>query len=469
MRKSIALMALAGLAAVAGVPMAAPVSVSTAAMVSGQRMSPPDSILFRNGQVVEGTILSETDTHVKIRVKVAGIEAETEYAKSEILKIQRGVKTDAPKPEATPAPDAKVKAASTPASASGKKSVYVVELEGIFGEDITQTPIRQAIADAKQHQPDYLVVVLNNDWTTDGGLSKLPEEAGQFDLLFRAEDLDPIFTREIPTEWDKQPELVFWVKTAMGGAAFLPLISPNIYFHSEGRMGGIGGVDFLFGSTGDEVVRQKQYSLRMGHAEGMAITGGYPPELVRAMAWVQYELSVSFEGDTPVYHERLPEPGETLLTDNPFKDPDTLEQRVTGEGNDVLTLKAEMARKLKVSKGTVDTMEDLLFQLGIQRNYELIDGRSDEIMKSWRDQMATYGKTIRRMWAEFREIQVEPPGEYRERTQARSRQMKKLDEIIRFIEKYEECRDPRAEGVPDKTSLEIIREQIKLEQLKDKK
>jgi hypothetical protein len=257
----------------------------------------------------------------------------------------------------------------------------------------------------------------------------------------------------------------------MGGAAFVPLSCPNIYFHSQAKMGGLGGLDIFYGSTGDEVVRQKMYSLWGATARGMAIAGGYDPKIVKAMMLLEYELSYSMDGDTPIFHERPPEPGEFILSDNGMKDEnvDSLRDRVTGEGNDVLTLKADTAEKLKVSKGTVDTLEDLMYRLGIGRNHTIINGRGEAVMEQWRRGVATYGRDLRRMWQEFDEIQVEPPGEYRERTQARGRQQRKIDEIIRLIGKYEEGLDPRREGVPGKNDLEIIKKRIQLEQMQDKR
>lgn len=440
-----------------------------AATTSAYTFASNDMLILRSGQIVEGTFISETDTHVVFRVRVGGIEADATYAKADILKVERGLpKEEAPKKVET-------RATTTVASrepGSDLKSVYVLELKGWFGTDISQTPIRDAMRDARRHQPDYLIVVMNNDWSLYEGLQQLTDDTMvRLSDVIRAEEIAPIFFQEVAREWEKKPEVVFWVKNAMGGAAFIPLSCPTIYFHSRGKMGGLGGLDIYYGSTGDEVVRQKMYSAWGATARAMAIQGGYDPRLVKAMMLLEYELSYSMDGDTPVYHERLPEPGEFLLTDNGRKEEyaDTLRQRVTGEGNDVLTLRADVAEKLKVSKGTVDTLEDLLYRLGIGRNHTIINGRGEAILEQWRRGVAMYGRDLRRMWQEFEEIQVEPPGGYRERTQARGRQQRKLDEIIRHIERFEEALDPRPEGVPDKHTLEIIKKRIQLEQMQDRR
>ena len=106
--------------------------------------------------------------------------------------------------------------------------------------------------DAKKFEPDVLVVVMDNDWSMAlvNGLAEqdLSDEFSNFDQFSIADKIEPLFTERIETEWSKQPRLVFWVKQAMGGAAFLPFTSPEIYFSRDARLGGIGYLDRLFGS-----------------------------------------------------------------------------------------------------------------------------------------------------------------------------------------------------------------------------
>ena len=106
-----------------------------------------DILIFRNGNVRNGTILSETPTSVKFKGVVSGIDYTTDYPKSDILEIKHGVKAAAgagtPDPKTTPVPAAKAPAVTDDGIA--KKNVYWVDLKGVFGEDISQTPIRQAL------------------------------------------------------------------------------------------------------------------------------------------------------------------------------------------------------------------------------------------------------------------------------------------------------------------------------------
>lgn len=370
--------------------------------------------------------------------------------------------------------DAKA-AASNPGTGVPAKKVYTVDLSGIFGQDISQTPIRQAVKDAKKLEADYIIFTIDNDWSMQGGMGEdKPDDAGAFDELFRAEAMETTFTEEIQHEWasDKQPQVIFWVKKAMGGACFLPFNAKTIYFSSEGKMGGIGGLERIFGQMGDQVVREKQFSLRLKHAEGRAIQGGYDPLIVRAMARTEYVLSYHVVGGKPEFLERMPvNPDEILLTDDGDEQngrKDSIQELARGEGNDCLTLTAKLAYDLGVSKGTVDTMEDLLFQLGISRNHTMVKSQSAQIMKTWRDGLESARRQLPKLWEQVGKVEVKAPGQYQQRTQARGARKKLLNDMQAIERKYEEALNPRALRVPGIADIDTLKKQIDLEQLADK-
>jgi len=464
----------------------APALFSSAALLSAPspasaQDATKDTVIFRDGKTVQGTILEETPTTVKMKVTIAGITSDATYQKSEILSVVKAVApatpAEAPKTDPKPAVgSANPPKATTPAEPqSDKKKVYVMKLTGWFGEDISETPIRNALKDAKSEGADYIVMDLDNDWSMKhfGKMGDIKDDAGAFDQLFRAEKMETIFTEEI-TRWEKQPTVVIWVKKAMGGAAFLPFLSRNIYFHSEGKMGGIGHLQAIFGSTGDKVVQEKQFALRLAHAEGKAIDGGYDPRIVDAMARDEYVLSVRFVGGKPELLERMPEsPDEILLTDD-GKDAnaDDEETLARGEGNDCLTLRADIAYKLGISKGTADTLEDLVYQLGLSRTSQTVTGQSDNIMKVWRDGIEDAKRQLPKMWDEANnEVKVKNPGGYKERTEARGRKKKIFSDMQQIEKKYEEALSPHRippKGLPDWNDLETMKKRLELEQLADK-
>jgi hypothetical protein len=300
------------------------------------------------------------------------------------------------------------------------------------------------------------------------------DDDGAFDELFRAEAMETTFTEEIQHEWaaDKQPQVVFWVKKAMGGACFLPFNARTIYFSSEGKMGGIGGLEQIFGQMGDKVVREKQFSLRLKHAEGRAIQGGYEPLIVRAMARTEFVLSYHMVGGKPEFLERMPEaPDEILLTDDGDQQAgrkDSIQELARGEGNDCLTLTAKVAYDLGVSKGTVDSMDDLLFQLGVARNHVILKGQSPQILKTWRDGLDSARRQLPKLFKSFREVEVKPPAQYQQRTQARGKRKSILTEMQGIETKYEEALNPHQVRCPNKSEIDTIKKSIDLEQLADK-
>lgn len=349
--------------------------------------------------------------------------------------------------------------------------VYYMELNGEFGYDISQTPIREAMRDARNQNAD--VVIIRIDTTPKRSeFEPLPDDKQNFDEMFRAQDVLPIFTDEIRREWTKKPRLVFWVKKAMGGGAFLPFVAPEIYMTSDARIGGIGGIGVMYGGTGDEVVRQKQYSLRMARAEGYFIAGGYDPKIVRAMAEPAYVLSYRLEGGRPVFLERLPErPDEFVLTTD---EPDTMQAQVRGQTRSVLTLTADVARAIGASKGTVDNLDDLLFQLGLSRSHTMINGRANRIMEGWKRDLELASKEITKGVEELARASENQGGgnTFEARTQNRGKQIRQINDIIARLKRFGEAFGPRwhnENGVPPISQFEIQKEQLELQQLVDKK
>ncbi|MFM7242858.1 MAG: hypothetical protein ACKO40_01610 [Planctomycetaceae bacterium] len=348
--------------------------------------------------------------------------------------------------------------------------VYFMELTGEFGYDITQTPIRDAMRDARNQNADVVIVKIDTT-PKQSEFERLPDDKQNFDELFRAQEVLPIFTDEIRREWSKKPRIVFWVKKAMGGAAFIPFVAPEIYMTSDAKVGGIGGIGVMLGSTGDEVVRQKQYSLRMARAEGYFIAGGYDPKIVRAMAEPKYVLSYRLEGGKPVFLERLPErPDEFVLTTD---EPDSMEAEVRGQTRSVLTLTADTARAIGVSKGTVDNLDDLLFQLGLSRSHTMIQGRSARIMEGWKRDIELAAKEIRKGVEELsRGAEGQGGNTFEARTQARGKQIRQINDIIARLKRFGEAFGPRwhnENGIPPISQFETQKEQLELQQLVDKK
>lgn len=428
--------------------------------------SSEDELILKSGKILKGELIEESETEVKFRIMIGSLSAVRTYPRSEVLAVTRGSEGGEAQAEPT---DSSQSASMENKDSQEGPSVYVMDLKGEWGRDISVPPIREMLKDAKQYHPDIVVIVLDNLFEDELGNDFADDKNPRFDI-FAAEEIEPLFTHEVPVDWGYEPRWVVWVKNAMGGAALLPFNFKEIYFAPEGRMGGLGYLVFSWGNMGDKVVREKQLSLRLGHIEGMAIRGGYDPRIIRAMSEMRMEMCYSMEGGKAVLHTRLPEsPSETLLTDNGTLDEyrDDMQSRVRGNTNDALTLKADLAQVLGVSKGTVSSMDELMWELGYERDAKMLPSKSDRIAESWKNALVRAERQMPRLMRDFSEIQVQ--GDYNERRSARSRQIAKLEQLIRLIRKYDGVLNPRRYGVPAEPQLQVQIETIKQEQIKDRR
>jgi len=430
-----------GLAAVA-IPAALTTTLTAGVAMAddSQESEHLDRVTLRNGRVVEGRITKETDTQIEMVVIVSGIEAPTTYPKSDIVSIERAVV----KPVAAPSRGSGATTTSrsrtgtnTDASVpEGSAVVYHLPLKGhLMGEPfggipylfeagrrdvISRTPLEEAIDDAMSYNPAVIVIEVSVD------------SPGGFDGLFVTEGVAPIFEEA----QRNGARIVFWVQRAVQGAAFLPMLSPEIYFKPDGVLGGIG--DLGDADFGDEAVTEKQISLRLGHAEGIAIQNGYEPALVRAMAREQNWLAVRWKGGQPEYIEHEPRPvdgtGWEILTDNGAG---ANADKSSFEGNDVLNLDATLAEKLLFSKGTAGSMEDLVSMLDIGRDYTVIKGRGEREIDEWQDRVARAVDTLFSLDA----LQDGASGKVANKEEA-GRVIRELEQVRSILTVYEEVLDP---------------------------
>lgn len=462
--------------------LARPDDGATGATPASTPAATQDTLIFRNGNSVTCTILEETETSVKVRIAVAGMSTETAYPKSDILEIKRAPKVEggAPVPmkpmKAEPSPIAPVAvgaplaAAASPSDgdaaldkdgkpiAPGTLKVYLVSFGGQFGREVSKTPVQKWMDDVVKAQPDVLVVRFDHSFVEMGSdkidFAHIGEKNAVYAQLIKAQDIDTLITDRIAGDpaFKVKPRVVAWVNRALGGGAFLPFVFPEIYFTSDGHMGGIGGLDQLFKSTGDEVAQRKQQSLRLSWIVGLCQKGGHDSRIVRAMVWSPYILSYRPSGGQVEWLEdKMPDgPGWfTIKDDGPVKPEhaDSDEDKVRMKGNDFLTLNANTAEIIGFSKGTADTADDLLFKMGVTRNYALLKSRASAIFGDWAEQVGKAEQEFDRLWRKHNGVQVRAPAGYQERTAARGEQKKILLQMRSLLDKYAEALD--AEKIKD--------------------
>jgi len=446
-------------------PKAVPVNAAQAAAQTNY-----DVLMFKDGKIVEGIVISETKSMVKFKREVAGITIDDEFSKADILNIKRGAgavigtATDLPAslPANLPAAPAWTAGASAPASAATNSTqpvkqggVYWITLTGHFAQQITQTPIRDSLKDAKKYRPDIIIFEVDNEVIPVGQRAEDSAEMeklyAEIDELFRAEKMLPITVTELPYEWGYKPRIVYWVKRAYGGMAFMPLTGKEIYFSPEGKLGGVGNLDDYI-RAGHRRVVEKQMSLRLQHAVGWVNHSGFPnPELLtRALVKESTVVSVRFEEGRPVLFEGWPSnPSEELLTDDGKGSAvDTIDLLARGLGNDVLTLDERTAKLIGLSKGTVASRDELLSALGVSSD-DLIKGTSDRIFKDWATGLERAYPTAERLIREYNEAVVQ--GNFNERRSARSTRIQKLEQLKSLGNRWGEGLDPRRlqqSGIP---------------------
>ncbi len=434
-----------------------------------------DQVIFLDGRTVQGEILEMDDSQVVMMVHFGNFApVRTTYNRSQIIEIKRGaIAVDAPAgghPKANAVPGARKQENLNPDIDPDAAKLYIVELDGTFGVTTSQTPLVQMFEDVDRVFNDLIeerlgpgrthmvvdptlrdkhIVVLKMNTSSDPRMG--------FDALFRTTDLKSIFFDNMR---DKGRRVVFWIEEANDGAAFLPWLSTEIYFHSDGEMRFTSDLEAF--ATGDSMVDEKLIAARLAIARGYGIEGGHGEKaglIIDAMARSSNWLIYRMEGGKPVLRNEKPTPqmleeGWIILSDNgqdQFKDENPLR-----EFNDRLVLNADRAYMLGFSKGTADTTEDLAFELGIQRNFAVLEHRAERIFDEWTEQFETALEQVNQrdgdIWAEIGRIQIE--GDYRERTRARGRIKNYYLQARSIFTRFAEILDPDG-GTRSQLDLQI--------------
>lgn len=432
-------------------------------------------VLTKNGgTVVRGQILEENATSLTMMVEFPGMPAvKTTYLKSEIVEIKRdlpvdaaALAVDAPKAKDKDKPADRVKEQQAPTATAEDEAakIMVVKFEGEIGFDITRTGVQEMFkavdkefndldssGSVKPERKDKNILVIHVNAQTN-------EQRG-FDGFWEGEKLATTFERE----FNKGRRVVFWIERAVAGAANIVLISPEIYWKNEGQLEGAGDLGKF--DIGDKMVNEKQISLRLGHAEGIPIKGGYGEvgvAVVRALARQTNWLTVRMEGGKPIILERAPtekdfaeNPNWTVLKDD--AEGKNKDAKLT-EGNDKLRLRADWARNLGISKGTAETVEDLAFQFGVQRNWKEIEKpRAQKALDDWSDAVEAAlarinprpgpGRPRGTLWRDLDDVRGENPTTFAERQKNLARQLNILNQIQGQITRFKEVFDDEGQWV----------------------
>jgi hypothetical protein len=455
-----------------------------------------DVLIFRSGNTVEGEIISQTESEVRIKVIAFGISSETTYKKADILEIKpkskrvsvsgegagksaggEGTSGEGKSEQGTSAED---KAAADDPSKivdrdgkvipAGTMKVYVVPLGGEFGRDFSFRPVDRLLADLHRIQPEVVVFRFNFEFGFHGERYSDFGQAGSegaFNQLEQASEMWGEIDDRIKSEKFKtKPRLVAWVKKALGGAAFMPMGFSEIYFTSDGLHGGLGGLDHLFKGVGDEVAQEKQRSLRLARAKGLAEQAGRDSRIVEAMTRGDYWMSYKLEGGEVVFRTEKPDGPDWILLKDDGRDgnADSPADILRLKGNDYLTLDAKTAQNIGWSKGTADTIEDLLFRMDVTRNFAIVKDRAGPMLTAWSRDVAQAERQIQDLFEKYRRVRVREPGGNRELNEADGQRIRILKDVKATLERFKRELNPATiRGAPEQIKNGIDRQINELE------
>lgn len=312
-----------------------------------------DRLTLKDGhKVIEGTIVQEIDGNIFFKYKEGGVEKQKRFTMDEILKIERNVDT-APAAPAASEPAAPAKdpakstdttpattgaaaagaAAATPAAAPKSKTPKAVvitlgdrtngEMIGVY---ITAHQLRQMLPDLeKELGTDRSGVVVFRVYSGGGYLFEI-------NRIWDA----------IRNDYQKRFRCVAWIESAISAAAMSSHCMSEIYFTSQANYGACTG-------WSGNLVAVKGVGLQqaLSMMEATSRSSGYDPQIMRSMQ-IQEPLSATVNPDGSVSFYKDTTSGDILVN----------------RDHEILTLNAQTAERIKFSKGTADSLDELTKLMG---------------------------------------------------------------------------------------------------------
>lgn len=301
--------------------------------------------------------------------------------------------------------------------------VYTLELKGTFGREVAPTPVREAMEEAAHLKADVILLRLDADYTP-GTANEGGRVSGADWQMTAARE---IVSTVLPSEGTGLPRVVCWLKRAEGGAAWLALGMPKLVYTPNAVHDPVVDM-FTDTSELEQITREKHRSLRQGRLEGIALAGGHPMELMRAMTRRSYVLSVSFHGDEAEFFEDAS--GQTMLT----------------TADDLLRLDAAMSLRLGVSCGTALYEKDLWSAVGIDSAGVRHVGDSRDEMERWRRGVFDAEREVTDLVIRFNDLRIAAPGGYDERAAARAERTQIARDILSRLDKFGNALDAEMMG-----------------------
>ncbi len=333
-----------------------------------------DRVTLKDGSVLEGTIVREANGIVWIKVSVGGVEQERMLLPSEVKGVERNVsageksekteKTTAPTDKTDDAITTPVIVPSTTAKSGVPRAMVLTMGDATNGNDMvgvymTTHSVEQALDTIKQEIGDDGTGVLVLRINSGGG------------MLLEIQKLSDMIQNELKPKF----RVVGWIEFATSAAAMTAHAIEEIYFTRRGEYGSCTGF------RGNQFAPMEGYELEvvLHTMERISARGKHNPLIMRAMQ-IQQPLSATVKPDGTVEWYPDAKGGEIV---------------VNREG-EVLSFNSLEAERVKFSRGTADTLEELTKAMGYNElNWvgERMEGIPWPVSKAEKAQMDFRAKT----------------------------------------------------------------------------
>lgn len=282
--------------------------------------------------------------------------------------------------KASPKAAADAKGAAPAAAPAEKlKSVYVVPFKGQFGTDIHPACYEDILKDLEAKRPDIIVFELDSaDVDRVEYMGEDPSKAG----LFSVASDDTMMRKMLRDFKDTHgyAQQYVWVKDSVGFGSLLAFSWPNMYMAPNARLYGLSRAAGFWTRVEDPEVRAKFREAAVAIINGFLSSGGYDLKIGEAMLRPEMLLSASYKGRTIEWRE------------------DTKGYWVVdGRDDSTAGFSAESAEELGLSKGSADSLDELMFVLGV-REFDRVaeDGETlhKKYVDEWRKAYEQCGKLI---------------------------------------------------------------------------
>lgn len=326
-----------------------------------------DIIVMLDGRELRGTIVEESETHVRFEMQSGSIRSVVPLAKTDIASITRDVAVENPDREEDARPRRDASQDSTRTGRLTRTSddpsvpgVYVIPMKGQMGTDIHPSVYKQLKDDILERNPEIIVLELHCS-DIDDMLIPLNEstEQGQF-LEDEYRELINFFKDELG-----HIRQVMWVGDSFGFSSLVVLAWEDMYMKPRARLAGLARVAALAGGWSDPDVKAKMLAAWLGIGRSFLEYGGYSFELAEAMMRPEKVLSGTFEGRDIQW--RLDTSGEYVV--------DPSDERS-------VVFNARTAENLLVSDGTAENLDDLMFLLGY-REYRVLETAVPRVVEGY--------------------------------------------------------------------------------------